>query len=116
LTDNSTVDLDGSSITFGCLDTVAAGKIITIEDYSSSISPEFAVRFAGDVSGDADFLALLANTTINGVGARYQVLNGFTDLLLPTPEPSTFGLMILGGLLAPVIRRRIVRRARSQEE
>jgi hypothetical protein len=106
---NSFIDLGFSSLTFNGLGAVVAGKTLTITDYLSSTSPDYALRFLGDYSGSADFLALIAGTSIDGFAATYRFDGTYTDVaagVAPVPEPKTWA-MLAGGLavLVTVSRR-----------
>jgi len=95
--DSSSIDLDGTtSVTFNCLGDIAAGKGLSILDYQSSASPDYAFRLLGNFSSDPNFLALLSHTTINGFTARAVFDGTFTDVtptdVSATPEPATIGL------------------------
>jgi hypothetical protein len=97
LSDSSSIDLDGTtSVTFSCLGDIAAGKGLSILDYQSSASPDYAFRLLGNFSSDPNFLALLSHTTINGFTARAMFDGTFTDVtptdISATPEPATVGL------------------------
>lgn len=105
LSDNSTLALDSSSLSFGCLGAVAAGKTLAIQGYSDSVSPTYAIRFAGNLSANSSFLSLIGNTTVNGNAAVFSFDGSFTDVVA-APEPSTLGLAGLCLLLVPALRRR----------
>ncbi len=105
LSDNSTLALDSSSLSFGCLGALGAGKTLSIQGYSEGVSPAYAIRFAGDLSANSSFLALIGNTTVNGNAAVFNFDGFFTDVVA-APEPSTLGLGCLCLLLVPVLRRR----------
>ena len=108
LSDHSTLALDSSSLSFGCLGAVGAGKTLSIQGYSEGVSPNYAIRFAGDLSADSSFLSLIGNTTVNGNSAVFSFDGSFTDVVA-APEPSTLGLAGLCLLLVPVLRRRSAR-------
>ncbi len=106
LLDNSILELDSSSITFDGLGSVATGKSLTILDYVFASSPDYAFRFLGDFSMNADFLALLGETTIDGRAARFSFDGVYTDVT-GVPEPRTFALLLAGlGLLGTGAYRR----------
>ena len=112
LSDNSTLDLDASSLTFSGLGTITAGKTLAIIDYSGGVSPGYAIRIAGNLTSDATFRSLLGRTTINGNGAVATFDGTYTDVMadvMAAPEPSTIALGCLGLLVLPVIRKRAVR-------
>jgi hypothetical protein len=100
LTGNSTIDLDASTLSFGCLGTVGSGDTLTVADYNWGDSPAYAFRFTGDLSGNAQFQALLAATKINGQAALSSFDGAYTDVFVPTPKPSTFALIAIGAAFA----------------
>ena len=105
LSNNSSLDLDASSLTFGGLGTITAGKTLAILDYSDSVSPGYAIRIAGNLTSDATFRSLLGRTTVNGNAAVASFDGTYTDVMA-APEPSTIALGCLGLLVLPVIRRK----------
>jgi hypothetical protein len=110
LSDNSSIDLGNSSLTFNALGSIANGKSLTLFDYAVSLSPDYAIRILGDMSGLSDFQALMAGLTINGVGAsfRFDSLTGYTNIGA-VPLPPSFALFLaglsVGGLL---VKRRVL--------
>jgi PEP-CTERM motif len=95
LTDNSTIDLGSSSLTFFALATVAAGKSLSVIDYSSVTSPEYAFRFLGDDTTSADFLTLIGETTVDGVAVAYRFDGTYTDVA-PVPLPASLWMLMSG--------------------
>lgn len=105
LLENSIIDLGFSSLTFNDLGLISAGKTLTILDYLYDASPDYAFRLLGDFSLDADFLALLSGTTINGHLVSFQFDGQYTDVTVP--EPASFALFIIAlGLMAGFSRRK----------
>ena len=103
---DSALDLGGSSLTFAALGSVAAGKTLTVTDDLASVSPDYALRFLGDLTGDAGFLALMAGTTIDSLAANYWFDGAYTDVTA-VPEPANLALLLAGlGLLGAGARRR----------
>lgn len=102
LTGSSTLDLDHSSVTFSALSDIATGKTLTVLDWSSATSPQYAFRFLGDDTTNAGFLALIDGTTINGFDAIFHFDGIYTDVsAVPLPETLTLlisGLGLLGAL------------------
>lgn len=97
LTGSSTVHLDDSMLTFGCLGSVDGGDALAVDGYVWGAIPatSYAFRFTGDLTGNAQFLALLGQTTINGQAAVSSFDGTYTDVFVATPEPSTFAMIIL---------------------
>ena len=63
------IDLDGTtSVTCDTLGTYTPGKELSILNFSISVS-DWAIRFAGNLTADAGFLALMDNTIVNGGAA-----------------------------------------------
>jgi hypothetical protein len=104
LTDDSSVLLGGSSLTFGALGTVINGKTLT---FTEAAAGAYAFRLLGDYSADSSFLALLSATHINGLGASYAFDGTYTTVLAAVPEPSTYAMLFAGlGLMGVIARRR----------
>lgn len=103
---DSAIDLGGSSLTVDALGDVVAGKTLTVSDWLAATSPDYALRFAGDLTHDAAFLALMAGTTIDGLGARVAFDGAYTDVTA-VPEPANLALLLAGlGLVGVAARRR----------
>ena len=104
LTADSSVQLGGSSLTFGALGSVVNGKTLSFTEAASGV---YAFRLLGDVSADTNFLALLGAVHINGMGATYAYDGTYTTVLAAVPEPSTYAMLFAGlGLMGVVARRR----------
>lgn len=111
LSNDSVLDLNSNtSVTFNSLGSVSAGESLAILGYSASLSPSYAIRFSGDLTGNATFLSLMGNTSVNGNAALFFFDGTFTDVveLVPAPEPSSLALLGLGVLF-------VARRARRQK-
>ncbi len=103
---SSAIDLGGSSLTFDALGNIVPGKSLTVTDYLAAASPDYALRFTGDLTHDAAFLALMGQTTIDGLAASVRFDGGYTDVAA-VPEPAGFALLLAGlGLVGTVARRR----------
>jgi len=106
LTDHSTLDLDQSSVTFDTISDIAAGKSLSVLDWSSETSPTYAFRFLGDDTTNAAFLALIDGTTINGFEAIFHFDGTYTDVSA-VPLPETWTMLISGlGLMGFLAYRR----------
>ena len=102
---DSAIALGGSSLTVDALGNIVAGKTLTVSDWLASTSPDYALRFSGDLTHDAAFLALMAGTTIDGLGARVAFDGTYTDVTA-VPEPANLALLLAGLGLAGVVARR----------
>jgi PEP-CTERM motif len=114
VTDNSAIDLGLSSLTFGALGSVVGGKTLTITDYLASASPDYAFRLLGDFSGNLDFIALIAGTSIDGAAASYRFDGVYTDVtgsaVVAVSEPETYAMLLAGVALLGAATRRPRRR------
>lgn len=106
LLDDSSIDLNGAFLTFNGLGTVADDASLTVLDFIFDDPSDYAFRFLGDVTDDADFLALIGDTTINGRAVRFWFDGVYTDISVVS-EPGSLALLFTSlGLLATVARRR----------
>ena len=108
LNDSSSIDLGASSLTFQRLGMVGAGTTLTMTDFNA-LGSSYALRFLGDYSADASFLALVGASTINGQAAAYKFDGAFTDVLTMSavPEPGSFALFMTSlGVMGALTRRR----------
>ena len=103
---NSAMALGDSSLTFDALGNVVSGKTLAVTDYLASASPTYALRFLGDLTHDAAFLALMGGTTIDSLAASYRFDGVYTDVTA-VPEASNVALLLAGlGLVGVAARRR----------
>lgn len=98
LLDDATIDLNFSALTINELDKVAPGKSLTIVDALIGDTLGYAFRLAGNLSADADFLALIGNTTINGHAATFWFDGVYTGVGA-VPEPGTLSMLFMGLML-----------------
>ena len=103
---DSAIDLGDSSLTVDALGTVVAGSTLDVSDWLASSSPDYALRFLGNLTGDAAFLALMGDTTIDGARAEVRFDGTYTDVTA-VPEPANVALLLAGlGVLGAAARRR----------
>lgn len=102
----SAIDLDGSALTFGGLGTVANGAALSVFDFVPSAGTTYALRFLGNLSNDASFLAFLSTLNINGQAANYHFDGTFTEVSA-VPLPAAAWLFLSGlGVVGAAMRRR----------
>lgn len=101
---DSAIDLGDSSTTFDALGSASGGKTLSVTDWLASASPTYALRFEGDLTGNAAFRALMGETTIDGLAAVVHFDGRYTDVTA-VPEPANVALL-LAGLGLMVARRR----------
>ncbi|OEZ52206.1 PEPxxWA-CTERM sorting domain-containing protein [Duganella sp. HH105] len=103
LTDSSSVQLGGSSLTFNGLGAIVNGKTLS---FSEAASGAYAFRLLGDVTGDAGFLQLVGATSINGLAVRYRFDGAYTNAMA-VPEPASYAMLLAGlGMVGAMARRR----------
>jgi autotransporter-associated beta strand protein len=96
--DFSSSDFGFGTLTFGGLGTIAAGKTLVLSDILGT--PDYLLRFVGDLAGDAAFQALMRATTADRMPLRFSFDGTYTNVNLDAaavPEPASSALM-LGGL------------------
>ena len=103
---SSAIDLDASSLTFNGLGTVVAGSRLSVVDYLASGSPDYAIRFLGDLAGNSSFQTLIAGMTIDGMAVRVRFDGVYTDITA-VPEPGSWAMLLAGLVLFGArVRRR----------
>ncbi len=108
LTNDSTIDLGSSSLTFAALGAITGGKTLSILGWSETDSPDYAFRILGNDSANATFLALLAGTTIDGLAATFSFDGTYTNVSA-VPIPGALALLLSGVGLFGVGRRRTMK-------
>jgi autotransporter-associated beta strand protein len=111
LTDNSTIDLGDSALTFASLGTIVSGKTLSVLAALDAGSPLYALRFVGDLSATAAFQAFLASLSINGQGAQASFDGQYTNVtaISAVPEPESYALMLTAlSVFGLVLRRKTV--------
>jgi len=109
LLDDSTIDLGLSSLTFAGLGDIASDKTLSVLNFLGDDAWDYAFRFLGDLSTNADFLELINNTFINGTKASFSFDGAYTDVfrVAQVPEPGSLVLMLLAlALMVAVAHRR----------
>jgi autotransporter-associated beta strand protein len=103
LTDDSSVMLGSSSLTFNGLGAVVNGKTLS---FTEAASGAYAFRLLGDVTHDANFLMLVGATRIDGLAVRYSFDGAYTGVAA-VPEPATYAMLFAGlAMVAAIARRR----------
>jgi len=111
LSDNSTIDLGDSALTFASLGTIVSGKTLSVLTALDAGSPLYALRFVGDLSTTAAFQAFLASLSINGQGAQASFDGQYTNVtaISAVPEPESYALMLTAlSVFGLVLRRKPV--------
>lgn len=103
LSADSAISLDPTSLTFGSLGAITPGATLAITGYVPAFSPDYAIRFLGNLTLDPTFLGLMTSTTINGLNVTYNFDGTFTNVHL-APEPRS--LLIFGALGLVLMARR----------
>lgn len=109
LLEDSILDLGFSSLTFNGLDSIARGKTFSLLNFLDNGALDYAFRLLGDFSGNADFLALMDNTFIDGARVSFRFDGTYTDvsrIAAQVPEPGTIALLLLSLVLMGALYRR----------
>lgn len=105
LTNSSIISLGNSSITFDGLGNVVDGKTLSIIDYLTSNSPNYAFRILGNITSSSSFQSLLSNTTINGIAAQSQFDGTYTNIAA-VPEAESYAMFLTGLCILGFMSRR----------
>jgi hypothetical protein len=108
LDDSSAIDFGDGTLTFGGLGDIAAGKTLALHDILGT--PDYLLRFMGDLLGDAGFQALMRATTADSMPVRFSFDGTYTNVSVAAaevPEPGSIALLLGGlGMLGAMARRR----------
>jgi hypothetical protein len=110
LAGDSAIDFGNSVLTFAGLGSIADGAHLALNSITSASGT--TLRFLGDVSSDAGFLALVRATGLGSDAVRYSFDGRYTNVSVDAaavPEPASIALFAGGlGLMGALARRRRV--------
>jgi hypothetical protein len=108
LIDDSGIDFGVGGLTFGGLGEIAAGKALALTGILGT--PDYLLRFVGDLAGDSAFQALMRATSADRLPLRFSFDGTYTAVNVDAgavPEPASAALVLGGlGLLGAMARRR----------
>ncbi len=107
LENNSTIYYSNTPLTFSALGNIVTGKTLTLTDVFGGAGT--ALRFVGDISGNAGFLDLMGALRTS-YGAFSYNFDGMYTNVAQVPEPGTVALFGAGLILLGAARRQKVRR------
>lgn len=105
VTGNSIIDF-ATAATFNVTNlTISAGVSLTIQNWANMSDFFFATNWTG-ATADTTGVSPMNQVTFTGFSASNTKWLGYDDQITPVPEPSTYGALLLGGLLVLFFWRR----------
>jgi hypothetical protein len=108
LEDSSTIYYSNAPLTFSSLGTIVAGKTLTLTDVFGGAGT--ALRFVGDLSGNAGFFDLMSALRSSAGAFSFNFDGAYTNVA-QVPEPGTVALFGAGLLLVVAMAGRGKRRS-----